>query len=104
MPPLLASFPVERVKQVFGAHGLHVLEEYPDGQILWGDAPLSERYQGRFFPGHVHTSGRYSIYTVRAILKRLIQSAAERDVIENELFNYSSEELGTGCEGPEESI
>jgi hypothetical protein len=102
MPPLLASFPVERVKQVFAAHGIHVLEEYPDGQIIFGDAPPSEKYKGRFFPGHAHVPGRYSIYTVRALLERLVTSPAEREAMENELFNYSSE--GLGLEGTEEPV
>lgn len=95
MPPLFASFPVERVTQVFNAHGIHAIQTFPDGQTIWGDQPLlNGKYNGRFFPGDMYVPGRYSIYTVRAIIGRLVDTAAERDAIEDELFNYGSEGLG----------
>jgi hypothetical protein len=94
MPPLFANFSLERLTQVFNAHGIHALEIHSDDMVIWGDAPMSdEKYKGRFFPGHVYIPGRYSIYTVREIVKRLGKSA-ELDAIEHELFQYGSEGLG----------
>ena len=94
MPPLVASFLVERVIQLFDKHGIYPVKTFPDGQIIWGDLPPSDgKYEGRFFPGDVYVRDRFSIYTVRAIVEGVGKSA-ELDAIEDELFNYGSEGLG----------
>ena len=45
----LASFRLQTVKAVFDAHGLFILKDYDDGQILWGNEASSSPYNGLFY-------------------------------------------------------
>jgi hypothetical protein len=82
--PLFANFSIDVVQEVFAAHGIHVLETYPDGQIMWGDQPIADRYTGRFCVADVYIPKRYDMFTVRAILDRLGKNA-DRPAIEASL-------------------
>jgi hypothetical protein len=85
MPPQLANFSINVVKEVFAAHGIHVLETYTDGQIMWGDQPMAEPCGGKFCISDFFVPGRYDIFTVGAIINRLGKNA-ERQAIEDALY------------------
>jgi hypothetical protein len=69
--PQFANVSIEAVKEVFAAHGIHVLETYTDGQIMWGDQPMADPYTGKFCVSDFFMLGRYDFFTIRAVLERL---------------------------------
>ncbi len=71
MPPLLANWPLQIVKEELERAGVHLLEDFKDGQTLWGSEPLETPYTGASCMASEYTPGRYDIYTVRAILNRV---------------------------------
>ena len=90
--PQLANFLFATVKAVFSEHGIHILAEYPDGQVMWGNEPIVSPYTGAFHIADYFTPGRYDIFTVRAILSRL-DKAGEAPAIETRLFESINEEF-----------
>jgi hypothetical protein len=91
--PQLANFSVKAVKEVFSEHGIYVLEEYPDGQIMWGNEPLTTPYRdGAFHASDCFVPGRIDIFTVRGILSKL-DKAGQSSEIESKLFAGINEEL-----------
>ncbi len=89
--PLLVSFEFQTVKAVFSEHGIHILHEFPDGQINWGNEPLSNPYTGLFHFADFFTPNRYDIFTVRAILNKL-DKAGEQQRVEEKLFDSLGDE------------
>ncbi|SRR6266566_978971 len=86
--PLRANYLLDALKQELAAFGVHFLEEFPDGQVRWGDRPLpdkkGEKFKGRsvmtapyiqFNPG----KPRFDIFTVRNILERLGKAAQSKE-------------------------
>jgi hypothetical protein len=70
LPP--ASYKIEVVRAVFEDHGIHVLEEFPDGQTRWGNEPLTTPYRGlSHMADESYKRGRYDIFTIRAIANKL---------------------------------
>lgn len=78
--PLHANYLLSALKQELATIGVHFLQEFPDGQVRWGDRPMptkkGEKFKGRsvmtapyisFNPG----KPRFDIFTVRNILERL---------------------------------
>jgi hypothetical protein len=77
--PLIANYPLKALKEELATIGIHCLQEFPDGQVRWGDRPLpkkGQKFKGRsvmtapyiyFNPG----KPRFDIFTVRNILERL---------------------------------
>jgi len=90
--PQLANFLIDTVKAVFSEHGIYVLEEFPDGQIMWGNEPLTQPYRGSFHMADFYLPGRYDIFTVKAILSKL-GKAGDDKAIENALYASMNEEL-----------
>jgi len=88
--PQLASFPVAVVKDVFSRYGIHILQEFDDGQIMWGNEPLVEPYTGAFHFSDQFTAGRIDIFTVRGILSKL-DKAGHQTEIQDELFKRINE-------------
>jgi len=83
--PQLVSFRFDIVKAVFAEHGIYALQEFPDGQINWGNEPLTTPYNGLFHFADFFTAGRYDIFTIRAILSKLDKAGAQ-STIEKALF------------------
>lgn len=69
LPP--ATFKLDAVKDVFAEFGIHVLEEFSDGQIRWGDEPLSMPYKALSHISDCLYPSRIDIFTVRAIANKL---------------------------------
>jgi hypothetical protein len=88
--PLLANFPIEVVKDVFSRYGIYILKDYGDGQIMWGNEPISESYTGAFHIADAFTLGRWDIFTIRGILSKLDKTGAQQ-AIEQELFDRINE-------------
>ena len=77
--PLRANYLLTALKEELATIGIHLLHEFPDGQVRWGDRPLppkGQKFKGRsvmtapyisFNPG----KPRFDIFTVRNILERL---------------------------------
>jgi hypothetical protein len=84
MPPIV-NFSIDAVKAVFSEHGIHVLEEFPDGQIMWGNEPITNPYPGHFQMSHPYPFGRMEIFTIRGILNKLDKAGLQPD-IENKLY------------------
>lgn len=81
------------MKAVLSEYGIHVLEEFPDGQILWGNEPLSQPYrEGDFQMADYYLPGRYDIFTVRGLLSKL-DKAGKSHEIEQRLYDSINEEL-----------
>ena len=89
--PQLANFLIETVKAVFSEHGIYVLEEFPDGQIMWGNEPLTSPYAGAFHMADYYTPRRYDIFTIQAILSKL-DKAGDQPVIEQKLYDSLADE------------
>ncbi len=77
--PLRANYSLDGLKKELASIGVVVLEEFPDGQVRWGDRPMptksGEKFKGRsvmtapyIFRDHLP---RFDIFTVRNILERL---------------------------------
>jgi hypothetical protein len=88
--PLPANFGLAVVKDVFSRHGIHILHDYGDGQIMWGNEPLVEPYKGEFHIADAYTPGRWDIFTIRGILSKLDKAGVQQE-IERELFNRINE-------------
>ena len=65
---------------------IFTLQDFPDGQIMWGTEPIKSPYTGDFAIADYFVPQRYDIYTVRAIANRL-DAAGDLSEIENELLN-----------------
>lgn len=83
--PQLVNFAFANVEAVFTEHGIHVLERFSDGQIMWGNEPLSSPYRGQFHIADFFTTERYDIFTIRAILSKL-DKAGKAKAIEDRLY------------------
>ena len=90
--PQLTNFTLEAVKAVLSQHGIYVLEEFADGQILWGNEPLTSPYTGAFHMTDSFTPGRYDIFTVRGLLSKLDKAGTSAS-IEEELYQTINTEL-----------
>jgi hypothetical protein len=91
--PLLASYPISAVREIFGQHGIYAIEELPNGNIIWGDKPPSEAfYSGRFQIAGYYTEGRYDIFTIRSILSKL-DKAGSQQAIEEYLLEHMHDDL-----------
>ena len=90
--PQLANFPLETVKEIFSDYGIYVLETFPDGQILWGNEPLTSPYSGEFHMADFFIPGRYDIFTIRGILSKLDKAGNAKE-IEDALFARINEEF-----------
>jgi hypothetical protein len=88
--PLPANFSLDVVKDVFSKHGIHILETFPDGSIMWGNEPLKKPYKGAFHMADFYEPGRYDIFTIRGIISKLDKSRESKD-IETELFSRINE-------------
>ena len=84
MPPP-ANFSAKVVEEVLSQHGIQVLQRFPDGQILWGNVPLSQPYKGAFHMTDFYEPGRYDIFTIRGIISKLGKIANAKQ-IEDALF------------------
>lgn len=80
----LASYKIEVVKAVLESVGIYVLEEFPDGQIRWGNEPLESPYRGLSHMADFYKEGRYDIFTIRAIANKL-DKAGHMPKIEEQL-------------------
>lgn len=76
-------YPLEIVKTILENHGIHVIEEFGDGQILWGVPPINSPYKGPSFIGDTYNS-RCNLPTIQAIVNKL-DKAGEMNQIEQEL-------------------
>ena len=85
MPPIV-NFDIEIVKAVFSEHGIYVIREFPDGQIMWGTAPISEPYRGHFHLSHPYPPGRMEIFSVRGIINKL-ELSGEQEKLEAKLYS-----------------
>ena len=70
MLPLL-SFKIDAVKAILEEFGIYVLEEFPDGQIRWGNVPPSNPYRGLSHMADFYRNDRYDIFTIRSIANKL---------------------------------
>ncbi len=102
--PLRANYPLEALKKELAAIGIHLLEEFSDGQVRWGDRPLptnkGEKFKGRsvmtapyisFTPG----KPRFDIFTIRNILDRLgkaDQLAAFEKKLQPHIYDLDSDD------------
>jgi len=92
--PQLTNFAIDTVKAVFLEHGIHVLEEFQDGQIMWGNEPLVSPYTGSFHMADFYIPRRYDIFTIRAILSKLDKAGSSKtieDVLYKSLENEEYE-------------
>src|SRR5262249_28064954 len=96
----LASYKIEVVKAVLEDHGIHVLEEFPDGQIRWGNEPLVTPYRGLSHMADFYKVGRYDIFTIRAIVNKL-DKAGDMAKIE-EVLNQALVDEDYEVSGPAE--
>ncbi len=76
MPPLRVSFAFDDLRQEFEAIGIHLLEEFPDGDTRWGDSPMAKPYKGLSVVIHPYISlspgeRRYDIFSIRNAVMRL---------------------------------
>jgi hypothetical protein len=78
--PLIANYPLDALRQELATIGIHFLEQFPDGQVRWGDSPMptkkGEKFKGRSVMTAPYISfnvgkPRFDIFTVRNILERL---------------------------------
>ncbi|MBN2320016.1 MAG: hypothetical protein JXR49_13100 [Acidobacteria bacterium] len=69
--PQLAAWPLEIVRQELESAGIYLLRDYKDGQTLWGNRPLSDPYPGRSCVAGEYNQGKYDIFTIRNILRRV---------------------------------
>lgn len=90
--PQLASFLLTTVIEVFSRHGIFVVVDFKDGQIMWGNEPVSSPYTGSFHMADCFEPGRYDIFTVKAILSKL-DKAGHAPAIEEELYASINEEF-----------
>lgn len=87
MPPWIKHFLTKAVVEVFEAHGIYVVEDYGDGQVMWGtERPRTNggQYTGKFFPAGEYVPGAVDIFTIRRVIT-MLGKENEREVIEAEL-------------------
>jgi hypothetical protein len=85
MPPPV-SFPDAVVRDVLGKHGMFVIQEFPDGQAMWGDElPAEKPYKGRFHMADFFQDNRFDIFTIRGIISKLNKDE-HKSAIEAELY------------------
>lgn len=96
-----ASYKIEVVKAVFEKHGIHPLEEFPDGQIRWGNEPLESPYRGSSHMADYYKEGRYDIFTIRAIANKL-DKAGHLPQIEDQLNEALGDEEYEVGDAPEQ--
>jgi hypothetical protein len=88
MPPQFVSFPADLVRQVFARHHIYVVEEYPDGQVMWGTEPPGQvPYQGQFQMADYFQPGTYDSITLCTILGGLGKEQDEVEVIMAPLYD-----------------
>jgi hypothetical protein len=76
MTVALRSFPRAVVERVFIEFGIHLLEEFSDGQTRWGNQPLTRPYRGKSVMvqrsrGVGVPVDSYDIFSIRGIIDRL---------------------------------
>ena len=77
--PLRSNYDYEGLKKELATIGIFVLEEFPDGQIRWGDRPIPkkpEKFKGRSVMTAPYlirdgNKARFDIFTIRNLLERL---------------------------------
>jgi hypothetical protein len=90
MPPL-ANWPLNVIREELERVGVHLLQDFGDGQTLWGDEPLGPApYPGSSCMASEYIQGRYDIYTVRAILTR-VDRAGHAPLVEQRLHERINE-------------
>jgi hypothetical protein len=90
--PQFANFLLATVKEVFSRYGIYVIEDFGDGQIMWGNEPVTSPYTGAFHMADCFAPDRYDIFTIRAVLSKL-DKAGDVAAIEQELYASINEEL-----------
>ena len=95
--PLIANYELEHLKKELAVIGIVVLEEFPDGQVRWGDRPMPPKpakFKGRSIvtAPYVVWDGkpRFDIFTIRQILERLDKSAYQ-ETLEKKLLPYEDD-------------
>src|SRR5882762_5803138 len=76
MTVALRSFPRAVVERVFIEFGIHLLEEFSDGQTRWGNQPLTIPYKGKSVMvqrsrGFGVPLDSYDIFSIRGIIDTL---------------------------------
>jgi hypothetical protein len=85
MPPALRSFPRTVVERVFIEFGIHLLEEFPDGQTRWGNQPMTKPYKGKSVMaqrsrGFGVPADSYDIFSIRNIIDRIDLGAKTKEI------------------------
>lgn len=106
MPALIVNFTADVLKDAFGAIGIHLLEEFSDGGLRWGDSPLVKPYKGLsvvMAPYISFEDGKfqYDIFSVRNVAERLgkVEAISQLD---QRLTGYRSK--AAGAEPPAKSL
>ena len=89
---MLASFLISVVKDVFQRCGIFPINEYGDGNIMWGNEPVSQPYTGDFQITDEFVPGRIDIHSIRSVLVKL-DRAGHMPIVEEELFKRINEGL-----------
>jgi hypothetical protein len=90
--PQFANFLLSTVTRIFANHGIYVIVDFGDGQIMWGNEPVATPYTGAFHIADEYAPGRYDIFTVKAILSKL-DKAGDAPNIEQQLYDSINEGL-----------
>jgi len=85
MTAALRSFPRAVVERVFIEFGIHLLEEFSDGQTRWGNRPLTKPYKGKSVMvqrsrGFGVPLDSYDIFSIRGIIDRLGLSGKTQEI------------------------
>jgi hypothetical protein len=88
----VASYPLKPVRDIFDKHGIHPIQEFEDGVIVWGDEPFKAPYTGKFQIAGETVKGRYDIFTIRAILSKL-DKVGDQDAVEAYLLDHMHDDL-----------
>ena len=84
--PALRGFSRAVVERVFIEYGIHLLEQFPDGQTRWGNQPMTKPFKGKSAmaqSGHFGfgTLGDYNYFTIRSVIDRLGFTDKEKEII-----------------------
>jgi hypothetical protein len=76
MPALIVNFTADTLKEAFATVGIHLLEEFSDGGLRWGDSPPAKPYKGLsvvMAPYISFEDGKfqYDIFSIRNVAERL---------------------------------
>lgn len=85
MAPSLLGYSRSAVEKVFLEHGIHLLQEFSDGQTRWGNQPPSKPFKGKSLMVQAPlafgtTPGCFDIFTIRAVLSKLGPGGKSQDI------------------------